>query len=45
MKVVSENGIVYLMGLVSRSEGKRIAEVARSSSGVEQVVEVFEYVD
>jgi len=43
--VITETQAVYLMGLVSRHEANRIAEVARTSDGVQQVVKVFEYVD
>ncbi len=43
-KVVTEAGVVYLMGLVTREEGDRAATVAARTSGVKQVVKVFEYV-
>ena len=43
-KVVSEAGVVYLMGLVTRDEGDRAASVAARTSGVKQVVKVFEYI-
>lgn len=45
IKVVTERGNVYLMGLVTRREGRAAADVAKSVSGVRQVVKVFEYVD
>ena len=45
VKVVTENGVVYLLGLVSRQEGQDAAEIARSTSGVQRVVRVFEYTD
>ena len=41
-KVVSERGIVYLMGRVSEREAARGADLARSVSGVQKVVRVFE---
>ena len=44
MKVVTEAGVVYLMGLVTQAEGDAAVEVARSTSGVSRVVKVFEYV-
>lgn len=44
-KVVSENGTVFLMGLVTRQEADIATEVARQSSGVQRVVKVFEYID
>jgi osmotically-inducible protein OsmY len=44
VKVVTEAGTVYLMGLVTEAEGEAAAEVARSTSGVSRVVKVFEYI-
>lgn len=43
IKVVTEAGVVYLMGLVTRAEGDRAAQVASRVSGVSRVVTVFEY--
>jgi osmotically-inducible protein OsmY len=45
VKVVTEAGTVYLMGLVKREEGQAAAEVASKTSGVGKVVKVFEYLD
>lgn len=45
IKVVTENGIVYLMGIVTQQEGDAAAEVARTTSGVARVIKVFEYID
>jgi osmotically-inducible protein OsmY len=44
IKVVTENNVVYLMGLVSQAEADAATEVARTASGVSRVVKVFEYV-
>jgi osmotically-inducible protein OsmY len=44
VKVVTEAGVVYLMGLVSPQEGDAAVEIARTTSGVSRVVKVFEYV-
>ena len=44
VKVVTEAGSVYLMGLVTQAEGEAAVEIARSTSGVSRVVKVFEYV-
>ncbi|MDO8861382.1 BON domain-containing protein [Haliea sp. E1-2-M8] len=41
-KVVTENSVVYLMGLVSEAEARRIADVAASVTGVARVVQLFE---
>lgn len=43
VKVVTVNGTVYLMGLVSREGGNAAAESARQVSGVQRVVKLFEY--
>lgn len=45
VKVVTEAGTVFLMGLVKRAEGDAAAEVASRTSGVTKVVKVFEYLD
>ena len=42
-KVVTEAGVVYLMGRVTQREGNRAADVASSVNGVRKVVKVFEY--
>jgi len=43
IKVVTEGGDVYLMGLVSHKQGELAANVARRVSGVRKVIKVFEY--
>jgi osmotically-inducible protein OsmY len=43
VKVVTESGTVFLMGLVTQAEGDAAVEVARSTAGVSRVVKVFEY--
>ena len=43
VKVVTENGVVYLMGIVDREEAQNAVEIARSTGGVSDVVTVFEY--
>ena len=45
VKVVAENGSVYLMGLVTRNEADKAAQTAATTAGVEKVVKVFEYLD
>lgn len=44
VKVVTENSIVYLMGLVTRKEAEKAVEIARSTDGVQKVVKVLEYI-
>ncbi|NMP30239.1 divisome-associated lipoprotein YraP [Thalassotalea sp. M1531] len=43
IKVVTENGEVFLMGLVSQLEANEAVEIARNVSGVNRVVKAFEY--
>ena len=43
-KVVTERGVVYLMGRVTQREGDRAGEMARSTGGVQKVVKVLEYI-
>ena len=43
IKVVTENGVTYLMGLVSREEGDIATEIASRTGGVQKVVKLFEY--
>lgn len=45
IKVVSENGTVFLMGLVTRAEAETAAQTAATTSGAQRVVKVFEYLD
>jgi len=44
IKVVTEGGVVYLMGMVTKSEAETATQVARTTGGVKRVVRVFEYV-
>lgn len=44
IKVVTEGATVFLMGLVTRREGDRAADVAARVGGVAKVVTVFEYI-
>ncbi len=44
VKVVTEAGVVYLLGLVTRQEADEATEIARSIGGVMKVVRVFEYI-
>lgn len=47
VKVVTEDGVVYLMGLTTSSDtiADDVTEIARSTAGVQKVVRLFEYVD
>ena len=45
VKVITENGTVFLMGLVTRTEAEAASQTAATTSGVQRVVKVFEYTD
>ena len=45
VKVVTEAGTAFLLGIVTREEGDAATELARTTSGVSRVVKVFEYID
>jgi osmotically-inducible protein OsmY len=45
IKVVTENGVVYLMGLLTRVEADAAANIARNIQGVQKVVKIFEYMN
>jgi len=45
VKVVTENSVVYLMGIVTKDEADQATEIARTTSGVQKVVRVFEYLN
>lgn len=45
IKVVTDKGAVYLMGLISREEAERATEVVRRTGGVQKVVKLFQYTD
>ncbi len=45
VKVVTENGTVYLLGLAYRAEADAATEIASNTRGVMRVVRMFEYLD
>ena len=45
VKVVTEDGVVYLLGLVNHKEADAAVEIARTTGGVQKVVRVFEYTE
>ncbi|HJV06822.1 MAG TPA: BON domain-containing protein [Chromobacteriaceae bacterium] len=42
IKVVTERGVVYLLGLVTQAEGQAAAQVVSQTAGVQKVVTLFE---
>jgi len=45
VRVITENGSVFLMGIVTQQQGDNAAALARNVSGVTRVVKVFEYLN
>jgi osmotically-inducible protein OsmY len=45
IKVVTENSVVYLMGMVYHKEAATATDIASTTKGVQRVVKVFEYLD
>lgn len=45
VKVVTEDGVVYLVGILPPADADQAAEVARTVFGVNKVVKVFDYLD
>ncbi|MHB1948620.1 MAG: BON domain-containing protein [Gammaproteobacteria bacterium] len=43
IKVVTENGTVYLMGIVTHDQADMAVEISRKVSGVQKVVKIFQY--
>jgi osmotically-inducible protein OsmY len=43
IKVVTENGVVYLMGLLNREDASKATEITRQTGGVQKVVKLFQY--
>ena len=45
VKVVTENGVVYLMGLLNQTESENVTGLTRKVGGVQKVVKLFEVRD
>lgn len=45
IKVVTENGIVYLLGLLTQAEATRATNMVQGVAGVQKIVKLFEYID
>ena len=45
VKVISENGEVFLLGNVTQSQANAAADIASKISGVKKVIKVFKYLD
>ena len=45
IKVITENGIVYMLGLLTQAEANRATNLVQGVSGVQKIVRLFEYID
>lgn len=45
IKVVTENGVVYLMGMLPRVQADQAVAVASEVYGIQKIVKVFEYIE
>ena len=43
IKVITENGSVYLMGTITAAQENNIINIARHTAGVQKVVKIFQY--
>lgn len=44
IKVITEGGVVYLMGLVTEREGDEAVNIIKDVSGIRRIVKIFEYI-
>jgi osmotically-inducible protein OsmY len=45
IKIVTENGIVYMLGLVTRQEANITTSLVQGVDGVQKIVKLFEYIN
>src|SRR5690606_7790606 len=45
IKVITENGIAYMLGLVTRQEAQSAAQVVQGVSGVQKIIKLFQYIN
>ncbi|MDH1262230.1 MULTISPECIES: BON domain-containing protein [unclassified Pseudomonas] len=43
IKVITENGIVYMLGLVTRQEANQATNLVQGVSGVQKIIKLFQY--
>lgn len=44
IRIITENGVVYLMGIVTHEQANLAVAVARQINGVNKVVKIFQYI-
>ncbi|MCP4880702.1 MAG: BON domain-containing protein, partial [Gammaproteobacteria bacterium] len=45
VKVFTESGVVYLMGLVTQAEATWAINITSRARGIQKIVKIFEYID
>jgi osmotically-inducible protein OsmY len=45
IKIVTENGIIYMMGLLTREEARISVNAIANTYGAQKIVQIFEYTD
>ena len=45
VKAMTENGVVYLMGLLTHEEADAVVEQVQKVYGVQKIVKIIEYID
>jgi len=45
IKVVTENGVVFLLGIVTHQQANDALAVVENASGVQKIVKLFQYID
>lgn len=44
IKVVTENGAIYLMGLLTREQSEAVVNAVRNTRGAQKIIKIFEYI-
>ncbi|ROR94796.1 osmotically-inducible protein OsmY [Sinobacterium caligoides] len=45
IKILTENGVIYMLGLLTRAEAKTSVDAIANTYGAQRIVQVFEYID
>lgn len=45
VKIIIEDGVLYLMGILTQTEANYVTNVSSNIAGIQEVVKVFEYID
>jgi len=45
IKVITENGVVYLLGIITQQQASDALAVVQNAAGVQKIVKLFQYLD